>query len=166
MDDDTSKGSGRYRGEARAAPYALSRLSGPISLVDVAREIQAADTSLASVATGKLEVIAEQMRLLRAQAEAVLAEAQQSAELHRVEARFKRIPGKTYHLYARPDGSRYWSLLSPSEWSGAPPHAFEGSYRLETDQSFTPLERAAERDARRAELTGLVTRKLTTGDGT
>lgn len=166
MDHDPNGGSGRYRGESRAAPYALSRLSGPISLVDVAREIQAADTSIAAVASGKLEVIAEQMRLLRAQAEAVLAEARESAELHRVEARFKRIPGKTYHLYARPDGSRYWSLLAPADWGDAPPHSFEGSYRLELDQSFTPLARAAERDLRRGELSSLLTRKLTGGDGT
>jgi alkylation response protein AidB-like acyl-CoA dehydrogenase len=126
----------------------------------VAREIQEADQAIASVATGKLEIIAEQMRALRAKAEQLIEEARVSAELHRVEGRFKRVPGKVYHLYARSEHERYWSLLSPEEWGGAPPHTFLGSYRLEADQSFTPLARTAERDALRADLTQALSRKL------
>jgi alkylation response protein AidB-like acyl-CoA dehydrogenase len=160
MTDERPRGDSRHRGPAHASPYALSRLAGPISLVDVAREIEEADQAIAAVATGKLEVIAEQMRALRAKAEQLIQEARESAELHRVEGRFKRVPGKVYHLYARADNGRYWSLLSPEEWGGAPPHSFLGSYRLEADQSFTPLERTAERDALRADLTQALSRKL------
>lgn len=144
MSDDAQDGSGRYRGPARAAPYALSRLSGPVSLVDVAREIEQADQWIASTASAKLDVIAEQMRALRAAAEGVLEKAQRDAELHRAEARFKRYPGRVYHLYERGSGVRYWSLLSPGDWQGEPPHAFVGSYRLESDQSFTELREGDE----------------------
>jgi len=56
-----------------------------------------------------------------------------------VNARFKRCLGRVYQLYRRAEGARYWSLLSPSEWAGAPRHAFLGSYRLESDQSFSWL---------------------------
>jgi hypothetical protein len=28
-------------------------------------------------------------------------------------------------------------MLAPEDWAGAPPHAFEGSYRLEADQTYT-----------------------------
>ena len=80
--------------------------------------------------------------------------------MHRAEASFKRIPGKVYHLYRRPDGSRYWSLLSPEEWGGKPPHAFVGSYRLEADQSFTPLEQLARHDDAQRDLADWVKVKL------
>jgi hypothetical protein len=139
----------RFRGPERASPYAVSRLSGPVSLVDSAREIERADQWIASTSSAKLEQIAEQMRGLRRQAEQVLIEAQANAELHRAEARFTRHPGKVYHLYERSPGRRYWSLLGPDDWRGTPPHPFVGSYRLEGDQSWTPLERVAERDRQR-----------------
>jgi alkylation response protein AidB-like acyl-CoA dehydrogenase len=138
------EGNGPYRGPAREAPYALSRLSGPVSLVDVARQIEQADAFLASTTSARLELIAQQMQALREAARAVLEKAELDAELHRVDARFKRYPGRTYHLYQRATGERYWSLLSPAEWGGAAPHAFLGSYRLESDQSFTRLDPAGD----------------------
>ena len=49
-------------------------------------------------------------------------------------------PGAVYHLYRRPTGEPYFSLLSPADWNDAPPHTFEGSYRLENDLSFSKLE--------------------------
>lgn len=143
-DRERIAGTPRYRGPERAAPYALSRLSGPISLVDSAREIERADQWIASTANAKLSTIAAQMQALRVQAEAVLQKAQEDAELHRAVARFVRHPGQTYHLYAQPDGGRYWSLLSPEEWGAKPPHVFLGSYRLELDQSWTRLDRKRE----------------------
>lgn len=142
MSDDDLK----HRGPDRSSPYAVSRLSGPVSLVDAAREIERADQWIASTSNAKLAQIAGQMRALREQAEQVLADARENASLHRAEARFTRHPGKTYHLYERADGQRYWSLLSPDEWRGSPPHGFVGSYRLELDQSWTPVAKLAERD--------------------
>ncbi len=38
-------------------------------------------------------------------------------------------------------------MLSPEEWGGSPPHAFEGSYRLEVDMTWTPADEAEARDA-------------------
>lgn len=164
MTDEEPRDSSKFRGPSRAAPYALSRLSGPVSLVDAAREIERADQWIASTSSAKLETIAAQIRSLRAQAEQVLQEARVNAELHRAEARFARHPGKTYHLYEREGGQRYWSLLSPSDWSGAPPHRFVGSYRLEADQSWTPLERLAERDREQAPLAEWMKEALLPGD--
>lgn len=136
-------GTGPYSGPNRAAPYALSRLSGPVSLVDVAREIEHADAFIASTTNAQLRLIADQMASLRSEAERLLEQARMNAELHRVEARFVRHPGKVYHLYGRASGTgtevRYWSLLAPEDWAGRPPHRFLGSYRLESDQSWTAL---------------------------
>jgi hypothetical protein len=142
-----SEGSGRYRGPANAAPYALSRLSGPVSLVEVAKEIEQADQWIASTANAKLNVIAAQIRALRDAAQQVLEKAEFDAALHRAEAHFKRYPGRVYHLYERTDGKRYWSLLSPEDWQNKMPHAFVGSFRLEVDQSFTALDSMAQSTA-------------------
>jgi hypothetical protein len=154
--DDERKVTSKHRGPERASPYALSRLSAPVSLVDVAREIERADQTIASTTGAKLETIAAQMRALRAQAELVLQKASDDAALHRAEARFVRHPGKTYHLYERAEQQRYWSLLSPHDWGEAPPHRYLGSYRLELDQSWTPLEHAEERDRERGPIEDLL----------
>jgi hypothetical protein len=37
-------------------------------------------------------------------------------------------------------------MLAPAEWGGEVPYAFLGSYRLETDYSWTPADRADQPD--------------------
>lgn len=122
-----------------ASPYPLSRLAPAFDLIDVAREIQEADKMLGAVVGGQLEVIAKQIQALQEQAQALLEKARVAAELHRADCHFKKRPGHVYHLYRRPNGTAYFSMLSPKEWGGAPPHAFEGAYRLEVDQSWTAV---------------------------
>lgn len=164
MSEDERVPATPYRGPSRAAPYPLRTLSAPISLVDAAREIERADQWIASTANAKLEAIAEQMRALRAQAEDVLRRAREDAELHRAEARFRRLPGKIYHLYERSPGQRYWSVLSPGDWRDCPPHHFLGSYRLEVDHSWTPVEGISARDEARAPLAQWVESALSPRD--
>jgi hypothetical protein len=159
-DDDDSENPHPEGASQRESPYPVSRLSAKFSLVDAAREIERADQWIASTATAQLTAIAAQMQHLREQAEAVVAKAREDAELHRAEARFNRVPGKVYHLYMRPDATRYWSMLSPQEWNGRPPHSYVGSYRLEPDHSWTASERLAERDQARAGLADWMKTKL------
>lgn len=90
---------------------------------------------LGAVANGKLQVIADQIRSLQAQAREVLAAAHRDAELHRAACNFRRKTGAVYHLYARPDTSQYFSMLAPADW-GTPPHEFVGSYELLADLSW------------------------------
>lgn len=138
MSDDEPK--------SKTATYPLSRLSAPHDLVDVAREIQTADATLGGVTVAKLRVIAEQIKNLQAQAAQILDDAKHSGDLHRAACNFRRRPGHAYHLYRKgSDGSLYWSMLSPEEW-GTPPDAFQGSYRLELDMSWTPVEDVEQRD--------------------
>lgn len=144
MGDDPEQADGPYRGPGRAAPYPISRLSAPISLTEAAREIEQADQWIAATTSAKLSVIADQIRALQQQAQSVVEEARRYAALHRAQAHFKRRPGKIYHLYQREPSGLYWSLLSPEDWDGQPPHPFVGSYRLEADQSFTQIFPARE----------------------
>lgn len=132
----------RHSGPAHSSPYPVSRLAPAHDLVDAARQIAEADQILGTVVHGKLAVIAEQIRALQDQARRLMAEAQQHALLHRARCSFQKRVGHTYHLYVRPDGSSYFSMLSPDDWQSGPPHAFEGSYRLEPDMSWTSVDAA------------------------
>ena len=135
----------RDQHDGHASRYPLSRLAPPFALVDVAREIEQADSMLGAVVSAELSMLADQIRELQARAHGVLERAKRDADLHRVECRFKKIPGKSYHLYERPDGARYFSQLSPDDWRGAPPHAFVATYRLEADLSFSDASVTRER---------------------
>lgn len=130
----------RYDGPSHAAPYGLSRLSPSYDLVDVAAQIQKADETLATMTGGKLAVIAEQIGLLQEQARVLLERARRDAELHRARCNFEKKAGRVYHLYRKEDGTLWFSLLAPDEWTRAQPQTFEGSYRLELDMSFTRLD--------------------------
>lgn len=142
-----------------ATPYPTSRLAPRIELVDLALEIEKADLAIGMVASAKLETIREQVLALQAQARRVLEEARASARLHRAGCSFKKIPGKTYHLYRREGDELYFSLLSPDDWRGSPPHPYEGSFRLEVDMTWTPLSAVRERPDPR-----LVVQQILEGD--
>lgn len=145
-DDELQRaGAGHHEGPASTSPYPLSRLAPTFDLVDVAREIQKADAALGNVTVAKLRTIAEQIRALQAQAAAVLTDAKRASELHHAICRFQKRPGHVYHLYRKSDGTRYFSMIAPEEWRDAP-DAFEGSFRLEVDMTWTPLGETAAHD--------------------
>lgn len=131
---------GRYQGPAHASPYPLSRMAPSFDLVDVAKSIQQADQTLATMTGGKLSLIADQIARLQEEARAILEKAKRDAELHRVSCAFEKKPGGVYHLYRRADGALWFSRLAPEEWVTPQAQTFEGSYLLELDQSFTRVD--------------------------
>ena len=138
--------SGKHAGAARTSPYPVSRLAPVHDLVHVAKEIQKADNAIRNTTHSKLRIIAENIRHLQAQALEVLEQARKDADLHRALCSFSKRPGHTYHLYQRADGQTLLSMISPHEW-GEPPHEFLGTFRLEADLSWTPVEETEARDA-------------------
>ncbi len=135
-----------HQGDARSSPYPVSRLAPSFDTGELAAEVAKAELMLSARTGAKLRVIADQIRLLQDEARKVLDTARDEQVLTRAECAFKRVPGKTYHLYQRADGRSFFSMLSPQDWGGSSPHSFLGSYRLEVDYSWTPAERADERD--------------------
>src|SRR5690349_5501917 len=99
---------GRYEGPASAAPYPLTRTSPAYALVDIAAQIQRADETLATMTSGKLGVIAEQIAQLQRKARALLEKARRDAELHRVSCAFEKKPGGVYHLYRKTENGELW----------------------------------------------------------
>lgn len=138
-----------HSGADRSAPYPVSRLAPAFELVDLAAEIARADARVGERVSAKLQVIADQVRHLQAEARAILEQARDDSRLHNARCAFRRQPGKTYHLYQRPDGALEFSMLSPADWGGSPPHPFLGSYRLENDMSWTPVEKIDQHDQSR-----------------
>lgn len=122
----------------RASPYPTTRNTSAISLVDTVREIERAGASLAHQTDAQLRLIAEQIRWLQEKARRVVEQAEQNLLLHRARCSFRKLAGNTYHLYRTGDAT-FFSLLSPDDYGGNPPHEFVGSFRLEPDDTWTRL---------------------------
>lgn len=126
-------------------PYRTNKVD-KMDLVAMAEEIQKADSFVHANVSNKLQVIAEQVRFLQEQARKVLKEAKDNADLHHVACNMVKKPGNLYHLYRRPSGQRYFSVLSPEEWGASCPHEYLGTYRLEADRSWTPADKLEQRN--------------------
>ena len=135
-----------HRGAAHSSPYPVSRLAPAFDSSSLASEVAQAESMLSARTGAKLRVIADQIKLLQQEARQVLADAREEQALNHAHCAFKRIPGRTYHLYRKANGETFFSMLAPAEWGGGMPYDFVGSYRLEADYSWTPAERAHQRD--------------------
>lgn len=166
MSDTKRDDGGKHEGPANTSPYPLSRLAPTHDLVDVAKRIAEADAMVGAVATGKLRVIAEQIRALQDEARRVLEATKENLDLHRARCNFQRKPGHVYHLYrraadAKEGASETWfSMIAPTEWKSGAPHDFVGSYRLELDQSWTRVDGEREPHDPRSSPETLVKRLL------
>ncbi|EIC20260.1 Protein of unknown function (DUF2452) [Thiorhodovibrio frisius] len=124
---------------AHSSTYPVSRLAPAFHAPDLTEQVGRVEAMLSARTSAKLGLIADQIRHLQDSARAILKQAEDEQNLHQADCGFERKPGHIYHLYCKQDGSRFWSMLSPADWRGQPPHAFTGSYRLEGDYSWTRL---------------------------
>ncbi|XP_043522289.1 uncharacterized protein C1orf50 homolog isoform X1 [Frieseomelitta varia] len=123
-------------------PEAVGNVSQQ-DLIALATEIEKADNFVKLNACNKLQIIVDQIRYLKTQAENILTEADWNMKLHHVPCNFVKRPGHIYHLYQKETGQLYFSMISPQEWVASKLRVvqiYKGSYRLEHDQSWTPLE--------------------------
>lgn len=147
-------------GPAHASPYPVSRLGAPVSLVDTAKVIEDASATVAMRTNAQLEVIVDQIRSLQARAREIVEQARRDVDLIHAECRFRRVPGRIYHLYERSDGHRYFSMLGPDEYGPGTLSGFVASFRYEHDQSWTRLDEIEARDRKRAESQAFVSTRL------
>ncbi|XP_017069936.2 uncharacterized protein C1orf50 homolog [Drosophila eugracilis] len=115
-------------------------------IIELAQQIQNADKQLKSSTCHKLGVIMDQIKMLQAQAMNILKESNLNQDLHSAACNFTKKPGQIYHLYQRASGQNYFSMLSPEEWNLSVDQTFKGSYRLEYDLTWTPLDKIKEKD--------------------
>jgi hypothetical protein len=127
-------------GAARSSSYPVSRLAPAFHAPDLRDHVGRVEAMLSARTSAKLGLIADQIRHLQECARTILREAEEEQDLHQADCAFERRPGHVYHLYRKHNGSRCWSMLSPADWRGQPPHAFVGSFRLEADYSWSRIE--------------------------
>ena len=114
---------------------ALPRVEGdPRFQAEMPREVRAsAEKRLAALE----KVFAE----LQAEAQLIVGGARRDLALHAVPQNGTRLRGQSYHLYARPDGRQFFSLLDPVEYGQIDTAVrYEGHYRLEYDGSWRRLD--------------------------
>lgn len=131
------------RSTSAASPYPMSRLAPAFEPIDQANFMRDTERLLGAVTHGKLQVIIDQINHLKQEAKRIMEEASLNMELHKANCSFEKRVGQVYHLYERNREDLYFSLLSPNDWLGKPPHQFLGSYRLESDMTWTALEEEA-----------------------
>lgn len=102
--------------------------------------LKQSETHVKNTAYNKLTVIGEQIKFLQKQAHDILKNATQDSELHKVPCNFVKVPGQLYHLYERPSGDRFWSMISPLEFGASNKNEHLGSFRMEVDRSFTKAD--------------------------
>lgn len=91
-----------------------------------------------------------QIKFLQSQAQRILEETEASKGIHSAACNFRKIPGTIYHMYARESGQKYISMLSPEEWGAGLTHEYHGSFRLEHDSTWTPIDRLKEVSSKNA----------------
>merc|ERR1712212_227755 len=126
----------------------------------LAASIATADEHIVSSAHEKLVQIAEQIKILQKQANDILQKAKDDQILAHAACNFEKKPGQVYHLYRNCKADTYqWSMLSLTDYKGVAPRGTEfcGSYKFETDRSFTKM---GSKSDERVELEKFVTEML------
>ncbi|MEY2970114.1 MAG: DUF2452 domain-containing protein [Flavobacteriaceae bacterium] len=68
--------------------------------------------------------------------ETMMKEVEDNQKVYQASFSFEPVVGKVYHLYNKPGKGLFLSLLSPDECR----FDFEGSYRLDADQTWTRVK--------------------------
>lgn len=126
-------------GQHQVSAYRAGRHESE-DIVALANQIRTADVAIRNTASSKLTLILQQIKFLQSQAEQILKETETNEQLTHAACNFKKIPGTVYHLYERESGQTYLSMLSVEDWGASFKHKHLGSYRFETDHSWTPIE--------------------------
>ncbi len=120
--------------------YPTRTLDPPISLVDIAREIEKSEETIKINVKGKLDLILKQIEALKNEAREIIKKAHEDVELHKIKCGFSKIPGESIYLYKKKSGELYFSRLSPADWDNDPPDEFIGTYVLNFDRSFKKVD--------------------------
>ena len=64
-----------------------------------------------------MKVLFKQMENIKREIEEVVKESIETENLEKIKCNFKKIPGKNYYLYQKPNNELFFSMLSPKEWN-------------------------------------------------
>lgn len=64
----------------------------------------------------KLKILFKQMQTIKNEIDEVIKESIETESLEKIKCNFKKIPGRNYYLYQKPNNEFFFSILSPNEW--------------------------------------------------
>lgn len=85
----------------------------------------------------KLKVLFKQMENIKKEIEEIVKESIETENLEKINCNFKKIPGKNYFLYQKPDNEFFFSMLSPKEWNSN--NIFINEYFYDYDHTFQKI---------------------------
>ena len=116
----------------------LCHLFEPLVLTELKNEELLQKIKSDSVCYSKLKLLSQQIEIIKKQIHETVSEGLINTNLHKVECRFKKVCGNTYHLYKKND-NYFFSQLSLSDWNYNPPYQFIASYLYDFDHSYKHL---------------------------
>ncbi len=120
-------------------PYAHTVGSAVIKPIDRGRVTGLAVAAMYEQTEMQLEQIRKQVELLAAQAQEIHRRVDISERIYKVGMNFKPIIGHVYHLYLRPDGTEFLSMVAPAEWGRSAKVSFQATVKLLADHTWEIL---------------------------
>ena len=87
---------------------------------------------------GKIKVLLKQIQNLQEEIKTLCFESLDSDYLEDVDCNFKKIPGKIYYLYMKPEGDKFFSMIAPNEWNTS--NRFLNKYLYDYDLTFQEIK--------------------------
>tara|TARA_B100000524_G_scaffold342961_1_gene238552 strand:- start:477 stop:854 length:378 start_codon:yes stop_codon:yes gene_type:complete len=85
----------------------------------------------------KIQYIANQVNMLKNEANNILLNHEMNNELKKIKCTFKKVPGNYYYVYEK-NNNQFLSLISPEEWH-VPPEKFICKVFFDYDYNFYTL---------------------------
>jgi len=121
-------------------PYSHTVGGAVIKPIDRGRVTGLAVAAMYEQTDMQLDQIRKQVELLAAQAQEIQRRVEISERIYKVGMNFKPLIGHVYHLYTRPDGTEFISMVAPNEWGRSSKMEFQASVKLLADHTWEILK--------------------------
>ncbi|MEY3051309.1 MAG: hypothetical protein RLY31_1094 [Bacteroidota bacterium] len=125
-------------------PYAHTVGGSVIRPIDRGRVKGQAMAAMYDQTEKQLDQLRAQVSLLAEQAQAIRRRVEVSERIYLAELPFQPVMHHDYHLYKRPDGTEFLSMIAPSEWGRSAQVSFQASVRLCSDHTWEILTTSAD----------------------
>ena len=120
-------------------PYAHTVGGAVIKPIDRGKVTGLAVAAMYEQTDMQLAQIRKQVELLASQAQEIQRRVDISERIYKVGMNFKPLISHIYHLYSRPDGSEFLSMVAPEEWGRAAKISFQATVKLLADHTWEIL---------------------------
>jgi len=117
-------------------PYAHTVGGAVIKPIDRGKVTGLAVAAMYEQTDMQLAQIRKQVELLASQAQEIQKRVEISERIYKVGMNFKPLISHVYHLYTRPDGSEFLSMVAPEEWGRSSKADFQATVKLLADHTW------------------------------